>query len=112
MANTYQSSYTDWQTDFNGNELGSGHPREFSFDLGYSRKLGDKLSIALAGRYIYSNLASDNAANAWPQFHAAVNALGQITSDDPFGGVAQPAQLAKCAHPRARSETICSRRRE
>jgi len=50
-------------TDFNGNELGSGHPREFSFDLGYSRKLADKLSIALAGRYIYSNLASGYAAS-------------------------------------------------
>ena len=43
--------------DFNGNALGEGHPREFSFDLGYSRKLSDKLGIALAGRYIYSNLA-------------------------------------------------------
>ena len=50
-------------TDFNGNELGSGHPREFSFDLGYSRKLADKLSIALAGRYIYSNLAAGYAAS-------------------------------------------------
>ena len=48
-------------TDYNGNELGSGHPREFSFDLGYSRKLGDKLAIALAGRYIYSNLAAGYA---------------------------------------------------
>ena len=50
-------------TDFSGNELGSGHPREFSVDLGYSRKLGDKLSIGLAGRYIYSNLASGYAAS-------------------------------------------------
>src|ERR1700761_9722016 len=49
--------------DFNGNALGEGHPREFSFDAGYSRKLGDKLSIALAGRYIYSNLASGYAAS-------------------------------------------------
>jgi hypothetical protein len=48
-------------TDFNGNELGSGHPRELSFDLGYSRKLSDKLAIALAGRYIYSNLAAGYA---------------------------------------------------
>ena len=30
-------------TDFNGNALGSGHPREMAFDVGYSRKLGDKL---------------------------------------------------------------------
>ena len=50
-------------TDFNGNELGSGHPREFSFDLGYSRKLSDNLGIALAGRYIYSNLAAGYAAS-------------------------------------------------
>jgi hypothetical protein len=50
-------------TDFSGNELGSGHPREFSVDLGYTRKLGDKLSVGLAGRYIYSNLASGYAAS-------------------------------------------------
>ncbi len=50
-------------TDFNGNNLGSGHPREFSFDAGYSRKLSTNLSIALAGRYIYSNLASGYAAS-------------------------------------------------
>ena len=50
-------------TDFSGNTLGSGHPREFAFDLGYTRKLADKLSIGLAGRYIYSNLASGYAAS-------------------------------------------------
>jgi hypothetical protein len=50
-------------TDFSGNTLGSGHPREFSFDLGYTRKLADKLSIGLTGRYIYSNLASGYAAS-------------------------------------------------
>ena len=49
-------------TDFNGNALGSGHPREMAFDLGYSRKLGEKLSLGLTGRYIYSNLASGYAA--------------------------------------------------
>lgn len=45
-------------TDYNGNALGSGSPREFGADLGYSRKLGDKLAIGLAARYIYSNLAA------------------------------------------------------
>ena len=50
-------------TDFNGNEIGNGHPREFGFDVGYSRKLSDKLGIALAGRYIYSNLAGGYASN-------------------------------------------------
>ncbi len=53
-------------------------------------QLGDQGTLA----QLYASLASDNAANAWPQFQAAVNALGQVTSDDPFGGVAQPAQLA------------------
>src|SRR5579871_3341747 len=26
-------------TDFNGNNIGTGHPREMAFDVGYSRKL-------------------------------------------------------------------------
>jgi hypothetical protein len=51
-------------TDYNGNEIGNGHPREFGIDLGYSRKLGEKLSVALAGRYIYSNLAGGYASNS------------------------------------------------
>jgi hypothetical protein len=50
-------------TDFAGNELQSFRPREFSFDLGYSRKLSDKLGIGIALRYINSNLAGGQAAN-------------------------------------------------
>lgn len=50
-------------TDYSGNPIGNGHPREFGIDLGYSRKLGDKLSVGLAGRYIYSNLAAGYAAS-------------------------------------------------
>src|SRR5436309_1764307 len=30
-------------TDYSGNPLGSGNPREFGADLGYSRKLSDKM---------------------------------------------------------------------
>jgi len=45
-------------TDINGQSLGNGNPREFGIDLGYSRKLGEKLSVGLMGRYIYSNLAA------------------------------------------------------
>jgi hypothetical protein len=43
-------------TDYSGNELGQGMPREFCVDLGYSRKLSDKLGIGLALRYINSDL--------------------------------------------------------
>jgi Type IX secretion system protein PorV len=50
-------------TDYNGNTLGSGHPNELAFDLGYSRKLSDNLGIGLTGRYIYSNLASGYASS-------------------------------------------------
>ena len=39
-----------------GEHLGTVRPNEFSIDVAYSRKLGDNLSGAVAGRYIYSNL--------------------------------------------------------
>ncbi|MBN9382070.1 MAG: type IX secretion system outer membrane channel protein PorV [Chitinophagaceae bacterium] len=44
-------------TDNSGANIGTGNPREWGLDVGYSRKLSDKLSIGLAARYIYSNLA-------------------------------------------------------
>src|SRR5258708_7040890 len=74
-------------TDYNGNEIGNGHPREFSIDLGYSRKLGDKLSIGLAGRYIYSNLAGGYAASGstyqpGKTFAAAINLFYHGSTDE------------------------------
>jgi len=50
-------------TDNLGNDLQSFRPREFAFDAGYSRKLSDKLSLGVALRYIYSNLAGGTAIN-------------------------------------------------
>ena len=43
-------------SDNTGASWGEGRPYEFAFDLGYSRKLADKLAIGLTMRYIYSNL--------------------------------------------------------
>jgi hypothetical protein len=43
-------------TDGNGNDFGSGRPREFGIDAGYSRKLSDNLGLGIALRYIHSNL--------------------------------------------------------
>lgn len=42
----------------NGNpvSIGTGKPREYSFDLGYSIKLSDYLSVGASLRYIYSGL--------------------------------------------------------
>lgn len=45
-------------TDVTGTPTYDYHPREFALDAGYSRKLSDVFAIAIAGRYIYSNLAS------------------------------------------------------
>jgi Type IX secretion system protein PorV len=51
-------------TDFNAQPIGTGKPREFAVDLGYSRQLGKYSSIGIAGRYIHSNLANGPAASA------------------------------------------------
>lgn len=48
-------------TDENGNPLGTGSPREMSFDVGYSRKLSNYLSLGVALRYINSNIAQGAA---------------------------------------------------
>jgi hypothetical protein len=53
--------------------------------------LGDSGTLA----QLYANLTSDSTSNALPAFLAAVQNLPNgVTSDDPFGGAAQPAQLA------------------
>jgi hypothetical protein len=43
-------------TDGNGNDFGSGRPREYGIDAGYSRKLSDNMGIGIALRFIHSNL--------------------------------------------------------
>lgn len=45
-------------TDAGGGLSGTGKPREFGIDLGYSRKLSSKLGLGVALRYINSDLAS------------------------------------------------------
>jgi hypothetical protein len=45
-------------TNMYGVDQGQFHPREFSIDGGYSRKLSDNWSLGVALRYIYSNLAA------------------------------------------------------
>lgn len=76
-------------TDFAGNDLQSFRPREFSVDLGYSRKLSERLGVGVALRYINSNLAGGQAVNGvsyktgkavaadFTLFHNGVDASGQ-----------------------------------
>src|SRR5579862_8210036 len=50
-------------TDYSGQSLGEGQPREYGADFGYSRKLSSRMSVGLALRYIHSNLAAGYASN-------------------------------------------------
>jgi hypothetical protein len=43
-------------TTIDAQPAGTGKPREYSLDLGYSRKLSDNLSVGLTGKYIHSNI--------------------------------------------------------
>ena len=45
-------------TDGLGNPIGTGMPREYSFDAGYSQKLSPYFSAGLTMRYIHSAIAS------------------------------------------------------
>jgi len=44
--------------DINASPTGTGKPREFSLDLGYSRKLSEFLGAGISLRYIHSAIAS------------------------------------------------------
>lgn len=45
-----------------GDPNGTGKPREFSFDVGYSRNLSQFLSVGVALRYINSNIAAGSVS--------------------------------------------------
>ncbi|MDR3679592.1 MAG: type IX secretion system outer membrane channel protein PorV [Flavipsychrobacter sp.] len=49
-------------TDFNANPIGTGMPREYSFDAGYSRRLSPYLGVGVTMRYIHSAIASGVSA--------------------------------------------------
>ena len=56
--------------------------------------LGDAGTLA----QLYATLTSDYAANAFPNFQNAIQNLPNgVTSDDPFGGFANPLQMAHLA---------------
>jgi len=65
-------------TDNLGNDLNAFRPREFSLEGGYSRKLSDKLGIGVGGRYIYSNLAGNQAVNG-VSYQAGTAVAGDVS---------------------------------
>jgi hypothetical protein len=64
-------------TDGIGNLNGSGKPREFGLDFGYSRKLSDKLGLGVTLRYINSDLAS-GAASGGNTYKVGSSVAGDI----------------------------------
>ncbi|MES2480071.1 MAG: type IX secretion system outer membrane channel protein PorV [Bacteroidota bacterium] len=50
-------------TDAQGNSLGTGMPREFALDFGYSRRLSTYLSTGVSLRYIHSQIATGAAGS-------------------------------------------------
>ena len=51
-------------TDVNAQPIGTGKPREFYFDIGYSRRLSPYLSTGLSLRYIHSAIAAGVSSTA------------------------------------------------
>jgi hypothetical protein len=90
-------------TDQDGDSIGCGMAfLSWLMSQGYSLGTIAQGLVALGAggtlAQLYANLTSNPAANAWPNFQAAVQALPNgISTDDPFGGGAQPAQLAHIA---------------
>ncbi|TDW99344.1 type IX secretion system outer membrane channel protein PorV [Dinghuibacter silviterrae] len=66
-------------TDAYGNPQTSQNPREFAWDLGYARKLSDKMSLGIALRYINSKLATGDPNNSGVQYKAGTSVAGDIT---------------------------------
>lgn len=58
-------------TDDSGETTNSVNPYEMAFDLGYSRKLSESFSMGVALRYIYSDLAFNDAYSAEQQSGAS-----------------------------------------
>jgi hypothetical protein len=71
-----------------------------SQDYGLDKIAQEMVTLADAGTLaqLYASLTGNPASNAWPAFQAAIKNLPNgVTTDDPFGGAAQPAQLAHLA---------------
>ena len=62
-----------------GQDLGQYRPREFAFDLGYSRKLSEKLGLGLALRYINSSLAKGDPSGTGTNYKAGTTVAGDLS---------------------------------
>jgi len=75
-------------TDILGTTIGQYKPSEFALGTSYSRKLSDNFSLAISGRYIYSNLTGGQSAGGIP------TVAGQSIAADIAGYYTKPIRLA------------------
>ncbi len=68
-------------TDQGGIDMGTYSPNEWAVDVTYSRKLGDYLSGAVAGRFIYSNLTQGVLDNTKAAVSVAADIAVYYTRD-------------------------------
>lgn len=64
--------------DYSGNLQGNGRPREFAVDFGYSRKIGSKLGVGVALRYINSSLAN-GAVSSYGVYKAGTTVAADLS---------------------------------
>jgi len=74
-------------TDIVGSTIGQYKPSEFALGTSYSRKLSDNFSLAISGRYIYSNLTGGQSAGGIP------TVAGQSIAADIAGYYTNPIRL-------------------
>ncbi len=76
-------------TDITGTTIGQYNPNEFTLGTAYSRKLSDNFSLAISGRYIYSNLTGGQLAGGM------TTVPGQSIAADIAGYFEKPIMLGK-----------------
>ena len=74
-------------TDENGTNVGQYKPHEFALATSYARKLSRKFSLAISGRYIYSNLTGGQYAGE------VATQAGQSIAADLAGYYAKPVRM-------------------
>ena len=74
-------------TDIVGTTIGQYKPHEFALGGSYARKLSDQFSLAISGRYIYSNLTGGQFAGETETF------AGQSIASDLAGFYTKPVRM-------------------
>ena len=67
-------------TDINGNSNGNYEPKEFALDGAYARKLSDNLSLGIALRFIFSDLARGQLGTSGTEIKAGIAGAGDVSA--------------------------------